>query len=490
MLHCNMGEPGNKWSPTGRLSRRTFGRQAVGMALAASSIRPVRASTDFVRVGVAGLHGVGRQHLQRLLATPGVLVTAIADPDQRELDRTLAEWPAKGQRPQANRDLRHFLDSPITDAWVLATPNHWHALHAAWLMMTGQAVLLETPATHRLLEGHWLLQAWDRHQVPISCWTPWRTSRSMLQAMDHLHSGALGPIRLVRALSCRYTPGIGDVPTFQPVPPGLDYDLWCGPADAGLPKRYRLHGDWKHFWEYGDGPLGDASGYWTLDLARWALRVQRAPRRVMSFGARCGFPDDGETPNTQLVAWSFEEGVLFSEVRQLPRSPGTREPAGYRGVQEGVVIHAGNGFMVLREKDAAAYDLSGKRTHFWPADPEAPIRALGQFLEMVRKRPSAHFLMEAHRTSLLMHSANISQRMALPTSGEDLRRRLASWPDGKATLDRMQEHLAAHRLPLEQLHAGPLLFMDGQTELFAEDQRANALARPNHRREYPWPIRL
>ncbi|MEM7699003.1 MAG: gfo/Idh/MocA family oxidoreductase, partial [Verrucomicrobiota bacterium] len=103
------------------------------------------------------------------------------------------------------------------------------------------------------------------------------------------------------------------------IPEGLDYDLWCGPADLKVPLgREKFHYDWHWIYEYGNGDMGN-QGIHQMDVARWYLGESQIAPRTVSIGGRLGYDDDGETPNTQLVWHDYDAAPLIFETRGLPR---------------------------------------------------------------------------------------------------------------------------------------------------------------------------
>ena len=102
----------------------------------------------------------------------------------------------------------------------------------------------------------------------------------------------------------------------MPVPPTVDYDLWCGPAPKAPLVRKQLHYDWHWFWQTGNGEIGN-NGPHVIDICRWALRQDRPAPRAMSIGGRFGFHDDGETPNTQVALLDYQPAPLICEIRNL-----------------------------------------------------------------------------------------------------------------------------------------------------------------------------
>ena len=101
-----------------------------------------------------------------------------------------------------------------------------------------------------------------------------------------------------------------------PVPSGVDYDIWQGPAPEHPFNPNRFHYNWHWFWDYGNGDLGN-QGIHQMDLARWGLNKNELPKAVMASGGRFGYSDHGQTPNTLHVGFEFDDCDLQFEVRGL-----------------------------------------------------------------------------------------------------------------------------------------------------------------------------
>ena len=101
-----------------------------------------------------------------------------------------------------------------------------------------------------------------------------------------------------------------------PVPAGVDYNLWLGPAPERPFNPNRFHYNWHWFWDYGNGDLGN-QGIHQMDVARWGLGKHEFPKAVLASGGRFGYTDDGQTPNTLHVSFEFDDCELQFEVRGL-----------------------------------------------------------------------------------------------------------------------------------------------------------------------------
>ena len=168
----------------------------------------------------------------------------------------------------------------------------------------------------------------------------------MRAAMEFLHGGKLGKVRLARGLCYKLRLSIGKVEGPGDVPKTVDYDLWCGPAPKNPLARQSLHYDWHWQWDFGNGDLGN-QGIHEMDKARWGLAKDALPRTVISLGGRFGYADDGETANTQVAIYDYDDCTLIFEVRGLPSKP-------VLGASVGNIFYGSEGYLVCPSYDKAA----------------------------------------------------------------------------------------------------------------------------------------
>src|SRR5205807_4925536 len=167
-----------------------------------------------------------KEHLDAFAGVPNVEIAALCDVDETILRKRGAEV---GGNPETVVDVRRLLDDRSIDAISIATPNHWHALMAIWACQAGKDVYVEKPCSHNVWEGRQLVRAAEKYHRIVQHGTQSRSARAMVEAIDHLHGGTFGEIYLARGLCFKWRDTIGRAPT-EPVPTGVDYDLWTGPA--------------------------------------------------------------------------------------------------------------------------------------------------------------------------------------------------------------------------------------------------------------------
>src|SRR5262245_17122596 len=150
-----------------RMNRRRFLKQsfAAGAALlGAPAIGRVLGANERVRVGVAGLHGRGGDHVSELLQVNDVEVVTLVDPDTRTFAKGIDLIEKKGgKKPRCVQDVRKALDDKGLDALTIATPNHWHSLMTIWACQAGKDVYVEKPLSHNVHEGRLAVEAARKH---------------------------------------------------------------------------------------------------------------------------------------------------------------------------------------------------------------------------------------------------------------------------------------------------------------------------------------
>lgn len=464
------------------LTRRDFlkASAAAGATFALSPhARPQGANGD-VRVAVVGFRTQGGIHLRHLQDLPGVRVVALCDVDRTVLDRGVKSFADRNQKVAAYTDVRRLLENGEIDALTTATPDHWHAPITVWACQAGKDVYVEKPISHSLWEGRKMVEAARKYS-------------RIVQYGNHNHGRPTGPMRLeleglgkiraaVTSLS-RARKSIGKTSGPQPVPASVDYDLWCGPAPKDPLRRKDLHYEWHWQWANGTGELGN-NGIYPLNELRLALGQATLPRRVMSFGGRFLFDDDGETPNTQVALFQYEPGPLVVfELRNLSSEKGPKIAAPQFRCEKG---------------DAKPPPPAGK-----PGDTggfPAHKGHLHNFVTAVRSRRLADLradVLEGHLSTALVHLANASYRVGAPQSAAAARDAVKDrGPDAADAFDRFRGHLEANGVDFSksEIVVGPWLEMDREREQFVGRAeavaQANRLLRGHHRAPFVIPDRV
>nr|HPI73348.1 Gfo/Idh/MocA family oxidoreductase [bacterium] len=353
------------------LSRRQFlatGAQATLATTAlvhASSRAPqanVIGANDRIRLAVCGVRKRGFDHVRLFSEIPNVSVVALCDVDENVLRERSAKMDELGlPKPVAYTDVRKLLEDSSIDAITIATPNHWHTLMAIWACQAGKDVYVEKPFSHNMWEGRQLIRAIKRYNRIVQHGAQTRSSESANEAIQHLKQGLIGEVYLARGLCFKRRNSIGRTPV-EPVPAGVDYDLWTGPAPVHPFTRNRFHYNWHWFWEYGNGDLGN-QGIHQVDIARWGLGVG-FPNKISAIGGHFVHDDDQTTPNTLNCAFQYDladgkRKMIEFEVRHgithREADIGTEKlGSGTQGPNTiGNIFYGANGYLALGDEDTA-----------------------------------------------------------------------------------------------------------------------------------------
>jgi predicted dehydrogenase len=444
-----------------------------------------------IRFAVVGFGGRGMDHIGELRKVNGARIVALCDVDQTILDRQVKKYRDLGEQIESYTDVRKLLENKDIDVVSFATPNHWHSLGAIWAMQAGKDVYVEKPVSHNVWEGRRVVEVSRQLNRIVQAGTQSRSSRGILEGIQWVREGHIGKILRARGLCYKPRPSIGKVDGPQPIPPGIDYDLWCGPAPMEPLMRKKLHYDWHWVWPTGNGDLGN-QGIHQMDLARWALGESALSPRVLSVGGRLGYVDDGTTPNTFIVFHDYPTAPLIFEVRGLPSGAGSKEMDKYRGVSIGVVVDCEGGTMVIPnyssatilDKDGAEIKkFSGSSSHF------------ANFIDAVRSRKPGDLhapILEGHLSSALCHTGNISYRLGKTQSPDEMREAVKGNKDLAESLGRMEEHLGANNVDLNKTPAtlGAALKMDPLTERFIGSPEADQLLTRDYRKPFVVPAKV
>lgn len=486
-------------------SRRTFVRGtiagAAGLATLPSWAKPLGANGD-VRVAVIGFKSRGSGHINSLLKIPGVRLVALCDVDSEVMDKKVAELAKKDIKVKTYKDYRECCADPDIDAITIATPNHSHTLIALTGIANGKHVYVEKPVCHNIWEGRKLMEAAPvaaKKGLVLQHGMQRRSDVGWAAAMDYVKSGKIGKTTLSRGINYKARQSIGKLDAPIAPPETVDYKLWSAPR-AELPvQRTKFHYDWHWQWPYGNGDIGN-QGPHQLDVARWALDNPTVlPQRVMSFGGRWGYDDDGETANNQMAFYEYAEGApLLFDNRGLPMKdmnwtkgfePVYRINGKTSAPRIGNVIHCENGFVA----EAKAYDNDGKSIEKFENFQDGPDHMLN-FINSCREGKLIKDVLHVshgYHAAALAHMANISYRLGKLVSNDEVKERLSNSKAALETFDHFVQNLVDNKIDpkAEQAQAGPWIEYDPKSEKFIGEfaDEANKLAKGDYEAEFELP---
>ncbi len=381
------------------INRRTF----LGAASAGLLVLPARtgraAPSERVRIAVIGLRSRGLDHTRLFVKDKGVEIVAVCDVDDAMFAKPIKAVESSGAKaPRTEKDFRRLLDDKSIDAVTIAAPDHWHGLMTVLACQAGKDVYVEKPASHNVVEGRRMVEAARKYARVVQVGTQRRSSPWVAEAVERVKGGAVGKVGMARAWIHQKRPNIGHGQP-GPVPPGVDYAMWQGPAPDRPFYANRFHYNWHWFWNWSTGELGN-NGIHGVDVARWGLGVD-APVSVASGGGKFVFDDDQEVPDTQITTWAFPDACLVYEHRMWSNHP--TEGSGF-----GIAFYGDKGTLIVSEKGWHIEEGDGSRSKPGPDGQDLHVR---NFLDCIKSRAKPNADIEiGHLSTRLCHLGNIAFR--------------------------------------------------------------------------------
>ena len=364
-------------------------------------------ANDKIRVGIMGIGTKGAQDLENFLRNPEVEFPVLCDVDDAHLaDGIKLVEKYRGKKPDTVKDFRRILDRADVDAVLIATPDHWHALPTVMACQAGKDVYVEKPLATTIAEGRAMVTAGQKHQRVVQMGTQWRSGKHWADAIEFVKSGQLGTVGIVRAWA--YHDWLGDVgnPPDADPPPGVDYDLWLGPAPKRPFNPNRFHFNFRFFWDYAGGVMTDW-GVHLLNLMLWGMGPE-PPKTVSSKGGKFVFKDNSETPDTQVTVYEFPTYTMIWE-HKLGGNVGLNQRAW------GVSFSGNHATLILDDK---GWEIIAERKHetleskVFRAGTDDPRRAhIRNFLDCMKSRQAPVENLEVgHFVSTVAHLGNLALR--------------------------------------------------------------------------------
>jgi predicted dehydrogenase len=260
---------------------------AVGAAgfwqgLLRADIQKQGSANEKLHVGVIGTAGQGRYNWNEVAKTGGAEIVALCDVHETRTKE------ARDRFPQAKfyTDFRQMLEQKGLDAVVVATPDHTHAPATVMALKAGLHVYCEKPLTHNVYEARTVAETAAKHKRVTQMGTQIHAGDNYRRVVELVQTGAVGPVSEVH-IWCGRGGGRGRVNSDRPkdtppVPDGLHWDLWLGPAPHRPYHPAYVPGSWRRWWDFGGGTLADMACHYT-DLPFWALKL-RHPEKIAAEG--------------------------------------------------------------------------------------------------------------------------------------------------------------------------------------------------------------
>jgi predicted dehydrogenase len=408
-------------------SRRSFIKKSAfgvagitigGVGMSAKSYGNITGANDRLNVAIVGL---GR----RLGAFPEPIARKESNIrlaylcDVMESQRTNAAKRFSGvldYKPALENDVRRIYDDKSVDAIIEATPDHWHAPGTCYAVQAGKHVYVEKPCSHNPWEGELLVEIQKKYGKVIQMGNQQRSAHESMEIINEIHNGTIGvPYKAIAFYS--NARGECPVPKKAPVPKGLDWDLFQGPA----PRQEYMHDTWDYNWHWYGWTWGTAetgnNAVHELDIARWALKAD-FPERVEVASGKFHFPDDGWTMYDTMDAT-----FIFPGNRIIKWDGKSRNSYNTYGSDRGTVIFGSDGSVFMNRGGYKLYDRGGKLVRERRSGGDEGGTALGgggdmstmhvvNFFDAIRgKAVQKSPIDEGVKSTLLGHLANIASRI-------------------------------------------------------------------------------
>ena len=321
----------NSKKPGSALTRREFiGTTATAAAGFVIVPRKVlggpgyQAPSDTLNIGCVGVGGKGTSDIW---ACSTENIVALCDADDEQMARFMTqkdnkpEYQPKYDRAAKHRDFRKMLEKEKLDAITVSTPDHTHAVIAMTAMKMGKHVFVQKPLTHTVKEARLLAQEAKKRNLVTQMGNQGHSKEGARLICEWIWDDAIGDVREVHVWTNRpiWPQGIDAPKEIPSVPPTLDWDVWLGPAPWRPYHPAYLPFNWRGWWDYGTGAVGDMGAH-LIDQPFWALKLG-APATVQASSTKYTkdsyplaevityeFPARGKMPPARMI-W-YDGGLM------------------------------------------------------------------------------------------------------------------------------------------------------------------------------------
>jgi predicted dehydrogenase len=262
---------------------------------------------DKIRVGMIGVGGMGTGNLRDCMANPDVQITAICEVFKENADKAVA---LAGGKAKLYGDYRKLLDDKDIDAVMISTPEHWHALMCIDACDAGKDVYVEKPASHNIRDGRLMVDAARRSRRVVQVGSQQRSGAHFQRAVKYVQEGRIGDVYY--ATCWNHTPPrlVVRPPVTGGPPPGMDWDMWLGPAPK-LPYMEVMNVGRRGYWDFFGGMLTEWGAH-LADIVLWAMKA-RGPELVVASGGRY-HKKEGNIPDTLQVTYRYPKFLFHYSV--------------------------------------------------------------------------------------------------------------------------------------------------------------------------------
>ena len=413
--------------------------------------------SDVINVAVAGINDRGglyggSGHAANFTKIKNSRVVAICDADENLFPKAITDIETLGgEKPKTFVDFRKMLESKEIDAVSIATPDYWHALMTIWSCQAGKDVYVEKPLSYNVEEGRRMVQAARKYNRVVQTGTQHRANRLSQKGIQLLQEGVIGDIYMGRATVYRHRTSIGRAPD-SPVPAGVNWDLYRGPAPMIPFNKNHFHYNWHWYWDTATGEFGN-NGVHAMDRIRMAMKINEHPTKISCCGGFYAWDSDQEVPNLQVATFEYKNGTIMElEVRSLF----TPEEGGLFFFGTKGYAQLGNSFQTfMGPKKEPGLNITAKDLEVDPGRDELNIARIDfhfvNFLDCVRSRRWQDLLAdvnEGHISTAMMHLGNIAYRTGRKLTFNSQTEKFVNDNEANSYLER-KEYRKPYMLPKE-----------------------------------------
>jgi len=442
------------------MHRRSFVKSS-GLGMTALSTQRILGANDRVNIALIGCGGRGRGVARSMREAPNVAYTAVADVYQPNGEQA-RQWAGSDAKYFA--DFRKILELKDVDAVHIATPDHWHAIATVLACQAGKDVYVEKPVSLAIREGRIMVDAARKHNRIVQAGTQHRSAPHFQKIAEIIQRGDIGPVRFIRIWNyANHALHTMQPRPNEPVPDGLDWDMYLGPSPKVPFNPHRFLGTYRYFWDYSGGYITDFGNH-RLDTMQQIMGVS-APRTISASGGLYVVKDGRETPDFMTVTYEYDNFIATYEGSNINghgmggRTPGHRyyNARGESDQPNGIVFYGTEatiyaeriGWEIFPEPETPS--MAGRRGA--PAPPprkrapsvkrmwenvEEPTKAhCLNFVESVRSRKTPNADIEiGHRGTSLALLGNIAMRTGLKLHWDAQREDFRNAPEASTMLTR------------------------------------------------------
>lgn len=388
------------------------------MAMPASSYRNILGANDRLNVAIAGLgRRVGAYYEPIARKQSNVRLSYLCDVMEHQRTRAMKNVSKLiDYQPALENDIRRVIDDKKVDVLINATPDHWHTPGSIMALKGAKHVYVEKPSSHNMNENELLVEAAKKYNKVVQMGNQQRSAPHTIEIINEIHNGLIG--ETYKALAF-YSNSRGEVPKQQkaPIPTGLDWELWQGPAVHREYTSETWDYNWHWYgWNYGTAEAGNNATH-ELDIARWALKVHY-PSYASVEAEKRHFTDDG---------WEMYDSMLatfkFPDKKVIQWDGKSRNGYQTYGAGRGTIIYGTEGSVFIDRGRYVVYDRSGKIVKEYNSATSEAGTALGgggdistdhmiNFFETIRGKEKLNApIDDANISMALVHYTNIAYRI-------------------------------------------------------------------------------